>query len=830
MIRNSIQAQAEEVTFVYHFDKQGDYYAFYSKKEDAEEWEFNGFCVSVSEESTPVWDYVEGDGVVESLSPEQKEQITSVTFLSEIDGQPVTALSMHYYSSSHSSGVSTTHATGTGGGLLGLKNLTTVTIPGSVKSIHYAFFTGCDSLTEILTDGSVDFTSVDGVLYSADMKTLVRCPEQKAGAFAVPDATEKIEYSAFKGCTALTSIDLSENLTAVGSDAFQNCSSLESLTLPECMTEIPYGFLRGCTSLKSLTIPGSIETFQSSAVNDCTSLAEILVNGGEHYTSVDGVLYTADKKTLVRVPLGKEGSFTIPDGLEEINSQAFHDCDKLTSVSIPKDAADFDFSLLSSCTGLTEIVVDGNEHYASVDGLVYSPDLKTLLRVPSGIEGTLTIPNGTETIGPKAFTGCTKIPSVQIPASLTTIGERAFSECDGLVSITIPRTVESIGDQAFYFCDSLKNVKIENGVTSLGEGAFFWCQSLTSIVIPGSIETVSDSAFYGSGLKSVKLEQGVKFIMDSCFKNCIALTKITLPDGLLSIGNSAFLGTGEQSIIIPSSVISIDFNNAIGFSYGGTPKYGYVVYGTPGSQAEYYASLRSYFTFSDVANAPKDASLGDVNGDESIDATDAADILIAAANLGAGERSGLTADQETAADVNGDAEIDATDASNILLYAAMAGAGSTLSFEDYLKSQEQEEKMRSYVNAVASLVNAERAKAGVKALSISPALNEAAAKRAAELTQEYSHTRPDGRDCLTVLNDNGIPWLDAGENIADGWTTPEEVMNAWMQSEGHKANILLKDYSYIGIGVAEDNGRLYWVQLFTGGKSLEGAYLPDAQS
>ncbi len=132
----------------------------------------------------------------------------------------------------------------------------------------------------------------------------------------------------------------------------------------------------------------------------------------------------------------------------------------------------------------------------------------------------------------------------------------------------------------------------------------------------------------------------------------------------------------------------------------------------------------------------------------------------------------------------------------------------------------------AYADAVVALVNEERAEAGLEPVYAVPVLNDAAEVRSAEIVSNFSHTRPDGRGCSTVLNDNSIPWHTCGENIAYGYTTPEAVMDGWMDSDGHRANIL-GDFDYIGVGVVQENGILYWTQVFTGGAELAEAYLPD---
>lgn len=114
------------------------------------------------------------------------------------------------------------------------------------------------------------------------------------------------------------------------------------------------------------------------------------------------------------------------------------------------------------------------------------------------------------------------------------------------------------------------------------------------------------------------------------------------------------------------------------------------------------------------------------------------------------------------------------------------------------------------------LVNAERARHGLPALRLDAGMNRAAVVRAAELAKSFSHTRPNGARGLTALGEAGVSYRAAGENIAAGQQTAQSVMDAWMGSSGHRANILSAQFDRLGVGRAVIGGRTYWVQLFAG--------------
>lgn len=125
------------------------------------------------------------------------------------------------------------------------------------------------------------------------------------------------------------------------------------------------------------------------------------------------------------------------------------------------------------------------------------------------------------------------------------------------------------------------------------------------------------------------------------------------------------------------------------------------------------------------------------------------------------------------------------------------------------KPASDESKM---ISDMLAKVNAERKKAGLSPLVINKSLNTSAKVRANELLKSFSHTRPNGESCFTAIR---VDYLNAGENIAYGYTDVDAVMYGWMHSEGHKANILSEKFNCAGFGMTRaKDGTMYWVQLF----------------
>lgn len=132
------------------------------------------------------------------------------------------------------------------------------------------------------------------------------------------------------------------------------------------------------------------------------------------------------------------------------------------------------------------------------------------------------------------------------------------------------------------------------------------------------------------------------------------------------------------------------------------------------------------------------------------------------------------------------------------------------------ENKPESDKELTFAEQVVELVNQERTKAGLNAVTLDQNIASAALVRAKEIETSFSHTRPNGSKFSTALTEQGVTFKGAGENIAWGQKSPEEVMQAWMNSEGHRANILNKNFTKIGVGFYQNAaGRNFWTQLFT---------------
>ena len=214
---------------------------------------------------------------------------------------------------------------------------------------------------------------------------------------------KSIGNSAFYGCSGLTSVTIPNSVTSIGTYAFCNCYGLTSITIPNSVTSIGSWAFESCSGLTSVMIPGGVTYIGNNPFVGCSNLTKIEVQAGNtNYTSLDGVLFTKDMKTIRAYPCGKQGNtYSIPNSVTSIGNYAF-----------------------CGCLGLTSV----------------------------------TIPNSVTSIGVRAFFGCSGLTSVTIPNSVTSIGTFAFCDCSGLTSVTIPSSVTGIGSYAFYNCGKLEEV------------------------------------------------------------------------------------------------------------------------------------------------------------------------------------------------------------------------------------------------------------------------------------------------------------------------------------------------------------------------------------
>ena len=257
---------------------------------------------------------------------------------------------------------------------------------------------------------------------------------------------------------------------------------------------------------------------------------------GEWYDEY-GVKYSADRKKLIRAPERLYGNYRVLDGTVVICDNAFCWCKNLQEITLPPRATSIGDRAFIGCRNLQRInVAESNKFYKTIDGVLYTKDLKTIIRYPQGKDNeSFVIPLGVTNIGIYSFRGCSNLRKITLFSSVTSIEDEAFYTCENLREITIPSSVISIGNKAFSWCVNLKEITLPSSVISIGNEAFYTCENLREITIPSSVTSIGDFAFSDcSNLQKVTLPSSITSIGDYAFNEwCENLQQINIPRGTL---------------------------------------------------------------------------------------------------------------------------------------------------------------------------------------------------------------------------------------------------------------------------------------------------------
>lgn len=164
---------------------------------------------------------------------------------------------------------------------------------------------------------------------------------------------------------------------------------------------------------------------------------------------------------------------TLPDSLEFIDSWAFERCSKLKTINVPANVTRINGGAFAQNSSMTSITCDpANKNYVSVNGVLFTKDMKELVAYPGGIQGGYTVPATVNHIGDAAFYGALGLDSVTILGNLDFIGFEAFAECSKLTDVAIRDGVNYVGYWAFRGCDGIKTLTVPQSVTNIGNQAF----------------------------------------------------------------------------------------------------------------------------------------------------------------------------------------------------------------------------------------------------------------------------------------------------------------------------------------------------------------------
>lgn len=410
--------------------------------------------------------------------------------------------------------------------------LVDVTIPSTVKNIHPKAFTGARMLSAVNVDSSSSyFTSIDGVLYTKDMKEIRLCPPKNCTSFTLPDSIEKIGAYAFYGHkeSGVSTIKFNEGLVEIGERAFYENTGIKTLRFPSSLRVI------GTGAFNCVTASGTIQ--------------DVKFNDGLEIIG-DSAFVGAYFKDALK----------LPSSVKEIGAYAFANCTAITSFEFPKSLETLGDNPFAGATGILSITIEqGNTRFTVKDNILYTSDMKKVVMCPSGRVDKVVIDEGVEEIGDFAFYMVDNAQEYEFPSTLTKIGKQAFAHCYGLRNFTIPDTVTSIGDNCFDLCESLTSLTIGSGLEVIPKQAFIECYSLKNLEIPSTVKRIGQEAFFGcAGIKELTLNEGLETIDKAafCFSTteynsnvAASITTLSLPDSLITLGDRAFANQGALTSV-----------------------------------------------------------------------------------------------------------------------------------------------------------------------------------------------------------------------------------------------------------------------------------------
>ena len=379
-------------------------------------------------------------------------------------------------------------------------NLTSVTIPNSVKIIEDQAFTSSD-FTSVIIGNGITYFGTEAFKYCTSLTSVIlvnglTCIGAHAfdycsslTSITIPNSVTSIGGGAFEYCSSLTSVTIPNSVTSIENYTFYECSNLTSVTIPNSVTSIGEHAFQNCSSLTSVTIPNSVTSIEMYAFDNCSSLTSVNITDIASWCNISFTVPNANPLYYVHNLYLNSTLVTdlvIPDGVTSVGEYAFYNCDNLTTVTIPNSVTSIGNKTFYNCSSLTTInVANDNPDYCSIDGVLFNKAQTILILYPAGKTDD----------------------SYSIPNSVTSIVEGAFSGCSSLTSLTcLAETPPQVDYTIFYYLDPSKIVLyVPAGSIELYRADERWNKFID--IRPLSI-TVTFYDWDGIVLKSEEVEPG----------------------------------------------------------------------------------------------------------------------------------------------------------------------------------------------------------------------------------------------------------------------------------------------------------------------------------
>lgn len=455
----------------------------------------------------------------------------------------------------------------------------------------------------VVSDENPYFSSEDGVLFNKDKTILKRYPEHKTDtSYKVPDCVTVLESTlrnsnlesvvigdgvkiipgaCFSCVESIKSVTLGKSVEKVKGNAFLEMSALETLVINSDLTDDQLNE-SGIATNKGTNIKiGNVNQIASCFFNSSNIASIEPDKEADAVVKVNGVFYSKDMTRLIKYdPTLTKSTFTIPDTVRYISPYAFYECKNLNNLVINSNIEEVGaeaftgtrISYLYVDKNVTQIpgaisdkiigdikIVDGNDTLVWVDGVLFTSDMKTLVKYPSVLTNTsftnkeYVVPDTVTTIRKDAFNNWS-LRKITLPSGITEIPEHAFYKCGSLETVIAQGKIQSIGDYAFKDCPKYKGDIDLSEANYIGKYAFANCSEISGTLKIQDAEEIGAHAFENcTGITALELTN-VKRIGAGAFAGCTGVTSIIL-NNVGTIEKDAFaeiapkilhLGTSEM--------------------------------------------------------------------------------------------------------------------------------------------------------------------------------------------------------------------------------------------------------------------------------------------
>lgn len=402
-----------------------------------------------TDHTAKIWKLITSSGGAECILP-------STIYYTDADGVPeptpytVTELHLSYWSgvtsdnNNYTALVLPDTLTDIGGSLSGFKNVTEITIPGSVK-VFNATLQNMKQLKTLTFDEGVDEIASGSVVSGCKSLTTIH----------LPSSLQKLSGTGtFSGASALTDITLPEGIAITEGSTFSECTSLESIELPASITTIPSSMFAGCSALERVTAKGTITAIGNGAFGSVTDW-----NDQE----------TADT-ALTEIPDLSQ--------VTSIGDRAFYGCSALETVDL-HSVTTMGYAAFQGCDALSGEIDLSKLEVIPGHAFCYDPNITSVITCPT-----------LRSIGDWAFIWA-DISTISLPETLNSIGTYTFYKASLSGTVALPDSLTQLGASAFSGCEEVNAIQIGSGLKDIPANAFAGCTNLKTITVNNRREDVT---------------------------------------------------------------------------------------------------------------------------------------------------------------------------------------------------------------------------------------------------------------------------------------------------------------------------------------------------